>query len=80
MERSGEPVREAGESTSDVSGYFAIVIEPEAVDRLLKQYPRGIFLAVGASKRRALHQGPGRLALARGARLFHQIRLTRFDE
>ncbi|HWP42963.1 MAG TPA: PASTA domain-containing protein [Blastocatellia bacterium] len=76
VEGSGEPVREAGESTSDASGYFAIAIEPEALDRLLKQYPEGIFLAVFASKRRALHQEPAPLALARGARLFHEIRLT----
>jgi hypothetical protein len=78
VDRSGTPTRDTGEPTSDASGYFAIPLGPEAVDRLNKQHPEGISLAVLTPRRRPVHQEPRPLALARGTRLLLTIRLRGF--
>jgi hypothetical protein len=78
VDKSGAPAPDARESTSDAAGYFDIALEPESVDRLTKQHPEGIFLAVLTPRRRTVHQEPKPLALARGARLLLTIRLRGF--
>jgi hypothetical protein len=78
VDRSGAPTLDARESISDASGFFAIPLEPEALDRLSKQHPDGIYLAVLTPRRRPIHQEPKPLALARGARLLLTIRLRGF--
>jgi hypothetical protein len=79
VDRSGAPVRETSEPKTDGSGYFAIVLDPEMVDRLIKQYSDGIFLAVLTARQRIVHKQPKPLALARGARLLIEVRLSRND-
>jgi len=79
VDRSGESARETGESKSDGSGYFAIALHPETVDRLIKRYPDEIFLAVFTARRRLLHRQPKPLSLARGARLLVKVQLSRKD-
>ena len=78
VEQSGAPALDTRESTSDASGYFAIPLKPETVDRLNKQHPEGVFLAVLNPRRRPVHQEPRPLAPARGARLLLTIRLRGF--
>lgn len=77
--RSDAPTRETYEQATDASGYFAITLDPEAVDRLIKQYQDGIFLAVFTPRGRLLHQEAKPLALARGVSLFVEVRLRRED-
>lgn len=79
VDHSGTPTREIGEPTSNGSGYFAIPLEPEVVERLIKRHPDGVFLAVLTPRRRPVHQEPKPLALANGARLLVEIRLRRAD-
>jgi hypothetical protein len=79
VDPSGAPTRNIGEPTTDASGYFAIPLEPETVDRLIEQRPDGIFLAVLTPRRRPVHQQPKPLELSRGARLLVEIRLNRAD-
>jgi hypothetical protein len=73
VDRAGAPVQETGEPTTDRSGYFAIVLDPEMVDRLIKRHPDGIFLAIFTSRQRLLHRQLKPLALARKARLFVKV-------
>ena len=73
----GSPVRDTGEPTTDTSGYFAISLEPDAVDRMLKVYANGIFLAVLTPRRRLVHQQPKPLTVAHGAVLGVEILLDR---
>jgi PASTA domain-containing protein len=77
VDQSGAPTRDTNESTSDASGYFAIPLDPETVDRLLKKYTSGIFLAVFTPRRRLVHQQARPLAPARGARLEVEISVDR---
>jgi hypothetical protein len=77
VDQSGAPTRDTNESTSDASGYFAIPLDPETVDRLLKKYTGGIFLAVFTPQRRLVHQQVKPLVPARGARLEVEISLDR---
>jgi hypothetical protein len=79
VDRSGAPVPETREPMTDASGYFAIVMASEIVDRLTKQYPDGIFLAVFTLRRRLVHRQPKPLALERGALLIVNVRLNRKD-
>ncbi len=79
VDQSGTPTRNISEPTTDASGYFAIPLEPETVDRLIERHPDGIFLAVLTPRRRPVHQQPKPLALTRGARLLVEIRLNRAD-
>ncbi|HEX5732127.1 MAG TPA: PASTA domain-containing protein [Blastocatellia bacterium] len=79
VDRHGAPTRDAHEQATDASGYFAISIDPEAVDRLLKQSQDGIFLAVFTPRRRLVHQEAKPLALVRGVSLFVEVRLSRGD-
>jgi hypothetical protein len=76
VDRSGTPVREARESTSDASGYFAIPLAPETVDQLGKRDPQGIFVAVYTPRQRPVHQEPRALALTRGTKLLVTIRIS----
>lgn len=76
---SGRPVPDVDEPVSDASGYFSIVLEPEALDRVIKQNPEGVFLAVFTPMRRLIQQLPKPLRLGRGARLFEEIRLNRLN-
>jgi hypothetical protein len=80
VDRSGALTRDTPEPTTDASGYFAIPLEPETVDRLIKQHPDGIFLAVVTPRRRTVYQQRKPLALAQGSRLLAEdVRLKRAD-
>jgi hypothetical protein len=79
VEPSGAPIRETTDSTTDDSGYFAIVVDSETIDRLLGAARGGVFLAVLTSRRRPLVQQPRPLLLAQGARLTVSIVLDRSD-
>jgi hypothetical protein len=79
VDRSGEAAREAIEPATDASGYFAFVLDPETVDGLIKQHPDSIFLAVLTRRQRLVYRQPRPLALARGARLFVEVRVNRND-
>jgi hypothetical protein len=78
VDSSGTLTLDTGETTSDALGYFALPLKPETVDRLNKQHPEGVFLAVLNPRRRPVHQEPRPLAPARGARLLLTIRLRGF--
>ncbi len=77
VERSGVPIANMDEPITDTSGYFAITLDPEAIDRLRKVHEAGVFLAVFTVKRRLVHQQPKPLALVPGARLLEEIPLNR---
>lgn len=79
VDQSGAPTHDSAEPITAASGYFAIPIDPAAVDRFSKQQQKGAFLAVFTPRRRLVHQEPKPLALSPGAKLFVEVQLTRSD-
>jgi hypothetical protein len=70
---------EAGGAATDETGAFAIALDQEAVDRVIKSHPQGILLAVSTPRGRVLSTGRTPIVLGHGARLFEEVRVTRAD-
>lgn len=79
-DRSGAPVRDTAEPVTDGSGYFAIALDPSAVERLRQEHPEGMFVAVLTPRRRIVYRQSKPPTLARGSRVFvEDVRVKRSD-
>lgn len=77
IDANGTPIREVSDATTDESGYFAHPLDPQLLERLRKQYEKGVFLGVFTTGGRLVHRSRKPLALEPAARLFTEITLDR---
>jgi PASTA domain len=66
-------------STTDATGFFAIVLDPDALARINKASANGVFVAVSTPRGRLLYSQPNPITLTGGMRLLLEIRLRRSD-
>jgi hypothetical protein len=66
-------------STTDATGFFAIVLDADTLARISKAASNAIFVAVSTPKGRLLYSQPNPITLTSGMQLLLEIRLRRSD-
>lgn len=74
-----KPHRFLGAAETDLSGYYALTIAPEALAKLPEAAPNGVFLVVGTRQGTVVHQGAEALQLKAGVQLTLEVTLDRND-
>lgn len=74
-----KPHRFLGAAETDLSGYFALTIAPDALAKLPEAAPDGVFLVVGTRQGNVVHQGAEALQLKAGDQLTLEVTLDRND-
>ena len=76
LDPAGAPL-DINDATSDASGYFAIPLDSQTVERLGRS--NSVFLTLFTPRGRVVYKHPKPLTLSQGARLLLEIRLNRAD-
>ncbi|MGH9906812.1 MAG: carboxypeptidase-like regulatory domain-containing protein [Pyrinomonadaceae bacterium] len=79
LDEDGTPMRGVAESTTDTTGYYAIILGPDVTGRLCKPDEGAVFLAVFTGEGRLLFRHPKPLALTKGVRLVVGVSLIRSE-
>jgi len=71
------PVNDAADSVTDGSGYYAVSLNADSVERIRKENPNGVFLAVLTQRGELLHRERKPRVLEKGARTLVEISFDR---
>ncbi|MBD2232789.1 OmpA family protein [Phormidium tenue] len=74
-----KPYRFLGAAETDLSGYFALPIAPDALAKVVEAAPDGVFLTIGTRQGNVVHQGAEALQLKAGDRPTLEVTLDRND-
>lgn len=75
----GKPFRFLGAAETELSGYFALTIAPDALPKLAEAAPNGVVLVVGTPQNKVVYQGAEALQPKAGDRLTLEVTLDRND-
>jgi hypothetical protein len=78
-DEEGRLLTPLGRSETDASGYYALVIDPEALERVSEAAREGVFLNVRTRKDEIVHSEFEPLRIARGDRKIVEVVLKRED-
>jgi hypothetical protein len=78
-DEEGRTLTPLGRSETDASGYYALVIDPDALEKVSEAAREGVYLTVRTSKDEVVHREFNPLRIAEGARGIVEVVVKRED-
>jgi hypothetical protein len=75
----GRHLAPLGRSETDASGYYALVVDPDSLERFSEVAREGVFLTVSTARGETVHQEFDPMTIAEGDRKIVEVVLTRVD-